>query len=199
MKSKTNITKNKEKKPRIPKKITESYLHNSGLYYLERFAASSEHFRKVMLRKVERSCFHHKDQNKQDCMEMVDQLVNRFRTSGLLDDETYTRGTVTSLRRRGLSARAIQNRLKQKGLPDTLIQKHLSAIDEECGDDSELCAALRLIKRRRLGAFQTTEKENAQEKALASLARSGFSYDIAIKALNMTQKEALDLINNYRL
>ncbi len=72
--NKANTPYKKREKP-APKKITESYLHNSGLYYLQRFSASSEHFRSVMMRKVKKSCMHHTDQDYDACAVMVDKLV----------------------------------------------------------------------------------------------------------------------------
>lgn len=85
-----------------PRKITETYLHNSGLFYLERFAASKAHFKVVMTRKVKRSCLYHVDQNYETCVEMVDALADRFEELGLINDAIYTRGCVESFRRRGL-------------------------------------------------------------------------------------------------
>ena len=57
------------------------------------------------------------------------------------------------------------------------------------GDDTaktELDAATRYIRRRRLGHYRTKGKaEDFYEKDLAALARAGFSYDVAKKALKV--------------
>src|SRR5687768_1034793 len=105
--------KTRGKKP--PKKITETYLHNAGLYYLQRFSASSESFRRVMMRKVERSCRAHPEQDRAECARMVDELVRKFLGAGLLNDGQYAEAMVSTLRRRGLSSRAIQARLAARG------------------------------------------------------------------------------------
>src|SRR5262249_37236019 len=83
---------------KAPKKITESYLHNSGLHYVQRFSTGTENFRRVMMRKVDRSCRHHKDQSREHCAAMVEALIEKFARAGLLNDADYTRATVATLR-----------------------------------------------------------------------------------------------------
>jgi len=106
-----------------PKKITEKYLHNSGLAYLQRFTASSMHFKTVMTRKIDKSCRHHEEQDREECLQMLDKTTEKFRELGLLDDEAYLKGMITSFRRRGLSARQIDARKKKIG-PYDLNGKH---------------------------------------------------------------------------
>jgi len=171
---------------KVPKKITPTYLHNSGLYYLERFAASSGHFREVMLRKAKRSCMAHEDQNYDECVVMIDELVQKFITAGLLDDQTYTRGMVHSLRRRGKSQRYIQGYLRNKNLSSELIDQMLEHHEQENHEnagEAEFEAALTFARKKRLGPF-SNKPEPDFEKDLAKLARAGFSYDTSRSVLN---------------
>ncbi len=180
-----------EKKLRNPRKITETYLHNAGLYYLQRFAASSAHFKTVMTRKIDRSCTFHKDQNRDDCIALLEKLIIKFEDVKLLDDEVYTRGVVHSQRRRGLSSRMIQTRLQAKGLEQSVIKKALQDHAEHLENDAELVAALRLARRKRIGPYLRKEPvENQFQKSLGIMARAGFSYNIARQALEMDQEEA---------
>lgn len=55
----------REAKP--PKKISERYLYNSGLAYLQRFPSSSSNFQRVMMRKINNSCRHHVEQDIDAC------------------------------------------------------------------------------------------------------------------------------------
>ncbi len=122
---------------------------------------------------------------------MLDQLISRFNDLGLLNDESYARGMVTSLRRSGCSTRLIHARLRQKGLTPEHIKEALAQLDEEentSADQSELKAALRLARRKRIGPFHTgNTDEKTYEKSLAKLARAGFSYDIAKKVMDMEE------------
>ncbi len=184
--SKPAKTQKKRQGPKKPKKITESYLHNSGLYYLERFASSSANFRAVMMRKVKRSCMTHTEQDYEQCAAMVDALVEKFINVGLLDDAIYTRSKINSLRRRGKSARAIQAYLRSKGLKADIIEQTLKEYDlnqHESPAEAELEAALTFARKKRLGPFRG-EKEIDSQKELGRMARAGFSYDTSRRVLN---------------
>jgi regulatory protein len=179
-----------EKRP--PKKITPTYLHNAGLAYLERFPAATAQFRRVMMRKIKRSCRFHPQTPESECVSMLDAVVQKFTDMGLLNDEMYLRGMVHSLRRRGLSAAAILMKLQMKGLTAGAIRAELASQDEDAdgGDASaDLTAALRLCARKRLGPFRQNGRKTPQQE-MASLARHGFGYDVAQHALNMDTAEA---------
>ena len=181
---------------RAPKKITERYLHNAGLYYLERFAASKKHFKTVMNRKVKRSCMHHPDQDYDSCTQMVDALADKFENLGLLDDTVYTRGVVTSLRRKGLSRKAILNKMRMKGIDADKTQEMLAFLDEEYNEtqeEAEKKAALKLAKKKKVGPFFIGEEPDIK-KALGVFARAGFSYQMARYVLDLTHDDIEDMI-----
>lgn len=197
------------RKQKVPKKITESYLHNAGLYYLQRFSASSEHFHSVMMRKVKKSCAHHQDQDFEACTRLVDQLVQKFLETGLLNDEAYVSGMIASGRRKGLSRKAILNKLRQKSVsPDTALPV-LEAHDEERTaqaeeiNDADFGAALTFVRRRKIGPYRKPKHgQNAEDfeifqKELAKCARAGFSFEISRKVLELDQDEAERLAHDY--
>ncbi len=191
--NKVENSKNKPEKgnigrKKIPKKITPTYLHNSGLYYLERFAASKAHFKEVMLRKVKRSCMHHKDQDYESCAKMVDDLADKFEACGLLNDEVYAKAIASSMRRKGLSRRAIQVKMHHKGILSEQSQKTLEKIDllsHETFENAEFAAALKLASKKKIGPYHVGKKEQDTKKALGIFARAGFSYDIAKQVLDL--------------
>ncbi len=177
----------REKKP--PKKITEKYLYNSGLAYLQRFTSSTPNFRRVMGRKIDKSCNYHKDQSRENCHTLLETTIETFERQGLLNDAAYLKGIITSLRRRGLSQQAILSKLQQKGLPQNVILDTLKTYDEETSiGNPDLAAAILLMRRKRLGPFRKTDKD--PNKELATLARAGFGFDIAQKSLGMNLEEA---------
>lgn len=195
-------SKEKRKEPRPPKKITERYLHNSGLYYLERFAASKAHFKTTMMRKIQKSCYHHKDQDINACEEMLDALIEKFESSELLNDDLYTRGTVTSLRRRGLSQKAIVAKLRAKGIASDLTLKHLNDVDEETSNstgEADLKAAILLCRKKRIGAFgihdyDGEDGQKLRKRHLGALARAGYSYGVSVKVLDMPLEDAEEFL-----
>lgn len=179
------------KKP--PKKITEKYLYNAGLAYLQRFPASIPHFRRVMTRKIDKSCKYHTQQDRDACLSLLEKTIEIFARQGMLNDELYLQGMVNSLRRRGLSIRAIQAKLQQKGLEPEKITDAIRAFDgQEDSAEAELAAAVQYMRKKRLGCFGNKE---ARDKHLASLARGGFPFDIAQKALSLDDQEAQQILN----
>ena len=196
-----NSNPEKQRAKKVPKRITDTYLHNSGLYYLERYAASSNHFRTVMLRKVKRSCMHHTDQNYDDCTKLVEDLVEKFKRTGLLNDDLYIASMVGSYRRKGLSKRMITQKLMMKGVESETVQDYLSKHDEQKHEDTqgaELKAAAIHCRKKKLGAYGGPNSPEA-DKQLARLARAGFGFDIAKKALALSEDEIHDIIYNDQL
>ncbi len=185
----------KEKKP--PKKITEKYLHNSGLAYLQRFTSSVPNFRRVMTRKIDKSCNFHKEQDRKVCLKLLDTTVATFERQGLLNDAAYTQGMVTSLRRRGLSSRAIQFKLQNKGLLADAIQQALAAFDGDAGgSQADMTAAIQLMRKRRFGCYGLAPAdEKAKNRQLSAFARAGFGFDIAQKVLALPQEEADEILH----
>lgn len=187
----------KDKKP--PKKITEKYLYNSGLAYLQRFPASTPHFRRIMSRKIERSCNYHKEQDREGSNALLDGAIATFTRMGLLNDDAYLQGMVNSLRRRGLSRQAILSKLQQKGLSSGEITRVLSSHEEESGNalPADFAAALLLARRKRLGPFRKIEAD--RNKELAAIARAGFDFETAQKILALSLTEAEEFLNTIRI
>lgn len=183
------------KKParKAPKKITASYLHNAGLAYLQRFPSSTGNFRAVLMRKVDKSCRHHTEQDRDACAALVEDTLTKFQDMGLLNDEAYLRGMVTSYRRRGLSATAIKAKLAAKRLPADAVTEAIARHRDDGGPD-DLAAAVLHARKKKIGPFQPATREENRDKAMAAMARAGFSYDIAGKVLSMEADEADALI-----
>jgi len=187
----------KEFKP--PKKISEKYLYNSGLAYLQRFPASSHHFKSVMMRKIQKSCRFHEDQDIEQCRTWLDALTDKFKELALLDDEAYLKGMVTSYRRRGLSSTQISLKLSPKGYNREEVTEELHKYDtDEYGDlleeqNGDFYAALIFARKKRLGPFDRDNRKTP-EKALAAMARGGYSYDTAQKILGLSLEEAQEQI-----
>jgi regulatory protein len=176
-------TSGKRAKP-IPRKVDGAYLERAALYYLERFASSSENFRKVLKRKIDRRC-RARGEEPQAFYALIDPIIERYKASGLLNDALYTQSQVASLRRRGGSKRAINAKLAAKGLRGEEVAQII-----EQDETDELQAARNYARRRRLGHWRTKNPADYHDKDLAALARAGFSYVHAKAALAPEVEEA---------
>jgi regulatory protein len=172
--------KKTERKP--PKKATAKHLENVALWYLQRFAASADSLRRVLMRRVEKSARAH-DTDRAEGAEFVENIVTRFRRSGLLDDRVYAEGRTLSLHRRGVSTRGIRARLAAKGVGADDINAALAVLRDQTADP-DLAAAIAYARRRRIGPYRTRgDRDELKERDLAALARQGFGYDIARRVI----------------
>lgn len=162
---------------------TEAALHRSAVRYLQRYPASKTHFLRIMNRKIRRTFAQGADPS-QPYAQWLDAVVERCTQFGLLNDAALAQGIAGSLHRRGVSLRAMRQRLRRKGFAENEVETALQTLYE--GDDSpDLTAAISYARRRRLGPFGAAErrKENYR-KDLQKLARQGFSFNIAKDVLD---------------
>jgi regulatory protein len=111
----------------------------------------------------------------------------RLVREGAVSDAAFAERRAKSLVRGGRSNRAVQARLIAKGVaPD-------AARAAAVGDaETELAAALVLVRKRRIGPYRTKEDAGGgvRMKELGLLARAGFSREIAERALDMGREDA---------
>jgi regulatory protein len=180
-----------ERKP--PKPVSAQSLEAAALFYLERFATSSGNLRRVLLRRVRRSAEQH-GTDAEAGTELVDALIRRFLSAGLLDDRAYAEAKSASLHRRGASARGIAAKLAAKGLERDLIGTVLDEADDGVAPrpGGDLAAAAALARRRRLGPYRPAEAREANRlKDLGTFARAGFARSVAERVLAAADPAAL--------
>lgn len=164
---------------RSAKPATPAYLERVALHYLERYPGTVERVRRVLARRVRRSV-EELGTEPEDGQRAIDEVIAKLRRLGYLDDARYAASRSRSLRKRGKSRRAVRTALAAQGVASETIDAIFA--DEE--ENAELEAARALVKRRRLGPYRPEPERHAErEKDLARLARAGFSYAIAIRAL----------------
>jgi regulatory protein len=162
--------------------LTPAGLERSALWHLQRRALTEHELRTALGKKVKRAAAEHGPSD--DAGTWIDALVARLRDSLLVDDDRVARARVDSGRARGLSKRRIADKLRQKGVSADVAKAAIDAVDavnDDVHDDGvehnpDLDAARILVRRRRL-------RDKDPQKALAALARQGFSYAIAKRAL----------------
>ncbi len=189
------MDKKPEKQKKQPRKITQQYLENAALYYLQRHATSVSNFRLVMKRKIDRSCrFFQSDPA--PFYDMVDSLAERYVRAGILNDQIFAEAKTSTLRRQGRSRQAITAKLRVKGLAAEEIEQALQKTDSEHEShsdmDAEMAAALKLARRKKLGPYRPQEHIDMKErqKEMAVMARAGFSFDVARRVLDYTEDMA---------
>ena len=186
--NKTNSTKRRQK---IPRRVSAASIENAALHYLGRYTTSSENLRQVLERRIMRAAKHH-DTNIVSCNQLVGDLIQRYLKNGILNDETYAQTQAASMNRRGKSLRAIRFRLRQKALSIDIIDKALKVLANEVGSP-DLAAAIAYARKRRLGPYRRkTATPVNLDKELAALARTGFSYSLALRIVEANKIDELE-------
>lgn len=168
-------------KPLGPRPVTASYLRNAALHYLSSRAASVAMVRQTLERRAKRRLIVKSLQP--DVQGLIEAAIAELQALGLVDDAAFAGSRASSLAGKGFSKRRIGFGLKQKGLAAETIE---AAIDPELDD---LAQARRFIARKRLGTFRRGGATPAtRDKDLRSLARAGFGFAVAAKALGEPQE-----------
>lgn len=100
---------------------------------------------------------------------VIDAAIGRLTQFGYLDDSAFARYWIQSRTQfKPLGTAALRFELRQKGVPDAVIQAALDEVDDESG---AYRAAATLFKRMR-----GTDRRTARQKLSTALARRGFRY-----------------------
>lgn len=166
----------REGKPAEPP--TEETLRQALLRYLERYDGSRAQLRAMLRKKLPKELG---APERAELERTIDALLERFAQSHIIDDRRLSESLVRGQRARGASARKIEGKLRQRGVAPETIATALGEASAR-GDD-ELEAAQNYARRRRLAARHDLSIPAERQKALAALARQGFSFDVARRAL----------------
>jgi len=169
----------KPRERRIPS-VSRPALEAAALRYLERFDCSVARLRKVLSERVEKAR-RGGVEDAQAAPAIVEQILERYQSSGLIDDERFAKNFAERQRDRGASRRMIEQKLRLRGIAPELVQRVLPR-DESAS--SELEAARAFARRRRLGPHRKPDvREAYRRKDLMALARAGFDYDTATRVV----------------
>lgn len=139
---------------------------NAALSYLERFSVSEKQlldFLKRRKKRLERKG----DVFPEDIENGFQEIVRKMVSLGYVNNDRLKERTIELLRNEGRSARYIQMKLMQKGLVPGF----------ESSDEDDESAARHFYEKKKL-------KDIPKEKALAKLARAGFSLTVARKVIS---------------
>ena len=158
-----------------------------ALHYLGRYASSAEHLRRVLLRRAIRRLG--RGPKIEAAAAIIDGLLGRYRTAGLIDDAAYAVARAQHGLARGRSLRQIGAALAAKGVGLGDANAALATL-RQAAADPELAAACALARRRRLGPFRRGPADpGARQRELGVFARAGFPR-AAAEAVLACQDEA---------
>ena len=120
---------------------------------------------------------------------------------GYLNDEGFAQSQARSHRRQGRSQLGIRQRLRQHRLEDDVIDAALDVADEHTAN-SELLAACRFARRRRIGPFYHRRNDDddrdaimqRRQRQLGAMARAGFAMAISSKVFDLADSTAGEML-----
>ena len=162
-------------------------IRNFAYSYLEKYSSSKQQLRTFLFKKFIKK--KQKISSKKEIFDLIDSIISSLVDQKLLSDKYYSDAKSKAFLRKGYSLNKIRYSLIKKGIDEKYIKASISKIKEN-ESDPDFFSAIKICKRRRIGP--TREESNRPlfyKKDISILARSGFSYEISKKVLEIPKEE----------
>jgi regulatory protein len=162
-------------------------IRNFAYSYLEKYSPSKQQLKTHLYKKIIKKKLN--IVNKKEIFNLIDIVIATLVDQKLISDKYYSDFKSKSFLRRGYSLNKIRYNLIKKGIDQKYIKSSISKIIENEADP-DFFSAIKLCKRRRIGPVR--EEGNRPlffKKDISILARSGFSYEISKKILDMPKDD----------
>ena len=166
---------------------TINEIRNFAHAYLEKYSPSKQQLRTYLFKKFLKK--NQKTFNKKELFNLVDAVISTLIDQKLISDEYYSDAKTKVFLRRGYSLNKIRYSLISKGIDEKYIRASISKIKEN-ESDPDFFSAIKLCKRRRIGpSREESNRRLFYKKDISILARTGFSYEISKKVLEIPKGE----------
>ena len=162
-------------------------IRNFAYSYLEKYNPSKQQLRIYLFKKVIKKKM--KITNNKEIFNLIDSVISTLVDTKLINDEYYSDAKSKVFLRRGYSLNKIRYNLIKKGIDNKYIKNSISKIKEE-ESDPDFFSAIKVCKKRRIGPSRSeSNRPLFYKKDISILARSGFSYEISKKVLEIPKEE----------
>jgi len=155
--------------------------------YLEKYSPSKQQLRTYLFKKLVKK--NQKISSKKEIFNLIDSVITSLDDQKLLSDKYYSDVKSKAFLKRGYSLNKIRYSLIKKGIDEKYIKASISKIKEN-ESEPDFFSAIKICKKRRIGPNR--EESNRAlffKKDISILARSGFSYEISKKVLEIPKEE----------
>ena len=155
--------------------------------YLERYSPSKQQLRTHLFKKLVKK--NQKISSKREIFNLIDSVIASLVDQKLLSDEYYSDAKSKAFLKRGYSLNKIRYSLIKKGIDEKYIKASISKIKEN-ESEPDFFSAIKICKKRRIGPNREESNRSLfYKKDISILARSGFSYEISKKVLEIPREE----------
>ena len=162
-------------------------IRNFAYAYLEKYSPSKQQLKTFLYKKVIKKKLN--ISSKKEIFNLIDTVIADLTDKKFISDEFYSEAKSKVYLRKGYSLNKIRYNLIKKGIDQKYIKAALSKIKEDEADP-DFFSAIKLCKRRRIGP---NREENNRvlfyKKDISILARSGFTYELSKKVLDIPKEE----------
>ena len=162
-------------------------IRNLAYSYLEKYSPSKQQLRIHLFKKI--ITRGQKTSSKKEVFNLIDSVISSLVDQKLLNDEYYSDAKSKAFLRRGYSLNKIRYNLIKKGIDDKYIKASISKIKENEADP-DFFSAIKMCKKRRIGPCREESNRSLfYKKDISILARSGFSYELSKRILEIPKEE----------
>jgi len=155
--------------------------------YLEKYNPSKQQLRTYLFKKLVKK--NQKISNKKEIFNLIDSVIALLDDQKLLSDKYYSDAKSKVFLKRGYSLNKIRYSLIKKGIDEKYIKASISKIKEN-ESEPDFFSAIKICKKRRIGPNREENNRSLfYKKDISILARSGFSYEISKKVLEIPKEE----------
>ena len=155
--------------------------------YLEKYSPSKQQLRTYLFKKLVKK--NQKISSKREIFNLIDSVISSLVDQKLLSDKYYSDAKSKAFLKRGYSLNKIRYSLIKKGIDEKYIKASISKIKEN-ESEPDFFSAIKICKKRRIGPNREESNRSLfYKKDISILARSGFSYEISKKVLEIPKEE----------
>ena len=162
-------------------------VRNFAFSYMEKYNPSKQQLKTYLFKKLIK--INQRKSSKKEIFDLIDSVITLLIDQKFLSDRYYSDVKSKAFLKRGYSLNKIRYNLIKKGIDEKYIKDSISKIKEN-ESDPDFFSALKTCKRRRIGPCREESNRSLfYKKDISILARSGFSYEISKKILDMPKEE----------
>ena len=162
-------------------------IRNFSYSYLEKYSPSKQQLKTYLFKKLVKK--RQKISSKKEIFNLIDSVISSLVDQNLLSDEFYSDSKSKAFLRRGYSLNKIRYNLIKRGIDEKYVKASISKIKEN-ESDPDFFSAIKICKRRRIGPCrEESNRPLFYKKDISILARSGFSYEISKRVLEIPKEE----------
>ena len=162
-------------------------IRNFAFSYMQKYSPTKQQLKNYLFKKLIK--INQRKSNKKEIFDLIDSVITLLIDQKLLSDRYYSDAKSKAFLKRGYSLNKIRYNLIKKGIDEKYIKDSISKIKEN-ESDPDFFSALKTCKRRRIGPCREESNRSLfYKKDISILARSGFSYEISKKVLQIPKEE----------